>query len=128
MFRTGLAVLLSLLHASAPSPSPDERSRVMADEAAWEARGFDCDTVTTQEMRRRLRKAGVDIRGLDVDHIVPRSRGGANHPSNYRLLDSHVNRSIQARWDWAKCADVGAQCAEAVAVSRVCGTYRGSIP
>ena len=32
------------------------------------------------------------FRAFDVDHIVPQSRGGTNHPDNLQLLCSHCNR------------------------------------
>ena len=42
------------------------------------------------------RCAGCDtefpFRAFDVDHIVPQSRGGTNHPENLQLLCSHCNR------------------------------------
>ena len=42
------------------------------------------------------RCAGCDtefpFRAFDVDHIVPQSRGGTNHPDNLQLLCSHCNR------------------------------------
>lgn len=89
-------------------------------------RDLDCTPVSTQSWRRRLKKEGVDLTGLDVDHIVPRSKGGADHPLNYQLLDSSTNRSLGATWDLGKCASVGAaRCAAAMAVSSVCGDYPG---
>ncbi len=33
-----------------------------------------------------------EFRGLEVDHIVPRSRGGTDHRSNLQMLCSHCNR------------------------------------
>ena len=33
-----------------------------------------------------------EFRGLEVDHVVPRSRGGTDHRDNLQLLCSHCNR------------------------------------
>ncbi len=42
------------------------------------------------------RCAGCDtefpFRAFDIDHIIPQSRGGTNHPDNLQLLCSHCNR------------------------------------
>jgi hypothetical protein len=86
-----------------------------------------CERVSTADMRRILIAAGVNLVGMDIDHIVPRSLGGADHPSNYQVLDSSLNRSLGATWNREKCEMAGSQCADAVAVSRTCGWYRGPI-
>lgn len=85
-----------------------------------------CGRVSTAKYRRQLRANGIDLDGLDVDHIVPRKLGGADHPSNYQLLDSSLNRSLGATWNADKCAAAGVKiCAAAVAVSKLCGTFAG---
>jgi hypothetical protein len=86
-----------------------------------------CDKVSTAQYRAVLTSAGYNLAGMDVDHIVPRSLGGADNPANYQLLPSSVNRSLGAAWDRSKCEMVGPQCAKAVAVSRACGWFRGSV-
>ena len=91
-------------------------------------RDFSCAPVSTATFRRLLIAQGVDLAGLDVDHIVPHSLGGADHPGNYQLLPSSVNRSIGNQWDREKCLAVAERCAQAVAVSRKCGEYRGTLP
>lgn len=56
-----------------------------------------CDSrVSTRAFRARLRAQGVHLHGRDVDHIIPRSLGGPEHPANYQLLPSSLNRSLQA--------------------------------
>ncbi len=83
-----------------------------------------CSKVSTQSYRHDLAAKGENLAGRDVDHIVPRSLGGADHPSNYQVLSSHVNRSQGAWWGFDKCLSVGAiVCAAAVAVSVKCGSY-----
>lgn len=88
-----------------------------------------CEPVSTQTFRRRLEAQGQDIRGFDVDHIVPRALGGPDHPLNYQLLPAGTNRSLGADFGPAKCWLVGLlRCAAAVAVSRRCGSFRGAMP
>lgn len=84
------------------------------------------DGMSTSAFRRQLATEGVDIQGKDIDHIVPRSLGGADHPANYQLLSSSLNRSLGNQWGSEKCLAAGAQCAGAVAISRKCGSYAGS--
>lgn len=69
---------------------------------------------------------GVDLAGKDIDHIVPRSLGGADNPGNYRIISAHENRSLGATWNEEKCLAVGeTRCARAVATSHECGSLRG---
>lgn len=63
--------------------------------ATWDYAGHLCGTrMTTAKYRQDLRKKGIDLRGLDADHGLPRSKGGADHPLNYRMIDSSLNRSL----------------------------------
>ncbi len=48
----------------------------------------------TSAYRRELRAEGIDLEGRDVDHLWPRSLGGIDHPSNYEVIDSSLNRSL----------------------------------
>ena len=50
----------------------------------------------TTTFRRRLKADGVDLRGVDIDHVWPRHLGGVDHPLNYQRLDSSLNRSLGA--------------------------------
>lgn len=44
--------------------------------------------------RRAIAKYGKEaLKGKDVDHIVPLSKGGTNDPSNLRIVDRSKNRS-----------------------------------
>lgn len=90
-------------------------------------KSIDCGAgMSTSAFRRLLISQGQNLVGMDVDHIVPRSLGGADHPANYQLLPSSVNRSIGNQWDAEKCAATGGRCAGAVAISRRCGEFQGT--
>jgi hypothetical protein len=66
--------------------------------ATWDYAGHLCGTrMTTAQYRRSLRKQGVDLSGRDADHGLPRSRGGADHPLNFEMIDSGLNRSLGNR-------------------------------
>jgi hypothetical protein len=89
-------------------------------------RSFSCETMSTAAYRRVLIAQGFSLLGKDIDHIVPKALGGADHPSNYQVLDSSLNRSLGKTWNIEKCAMAGDErCAEAIAASTKCGTYRG---
>jgi len=63
--------------------------------AQWDFAGHLCATrMTTSQYRRMLRKDGIELEGLDADHGLPRSFGGADHPLNYRMIESSLNRSL----------------------------------
>jgi hypothetical protein len=82
--------------------------------------------MSTAAYRALLTARGIDLTGKDIDHIVPRSLGGADNPGNYQVLSASENRSLGATWNEAKCTSVGeARCARAVATSHECGTLRG---
>lgn len=53
-------------------------------------------TVSTRAFRARLRDEGVSLEGQDIDHVWPKALGGADHPLNYQVLDSSLNRSLGA--------------------------------
>ncbi|MCC6559207.1 MAG: HNH endonuclease [Polyangiaceae bacterium] len=58
--------------------------------------------MSTRKYRETLRAQGVDLDGKDIDHIIPRSRGGPDLPWNYNPLDASINRSLQANGMWWK--------------------------
>lgn len=65
-------------------------------------RGVCGRTVSTRQYRQTLRSQGMNLEGKDIDHIIPRSRGGPDMPWNYNPLDSSINRSLQANGMWWK--------------------------
>ena len=63
--------------------------------ASYDLAGHLCATrMSTSAFRRELREQGIDLTGLDVDHGLPYSRGGADHPLNFRMIESGLNRSL----------------------------------
>ena len=91
--------------------------------------GPDCRPMSAQQYRRQLEQQGVDLTGKDIDHIVPRSLGGADDVSNYQVLDQSLNRSLGATWGPDKCNLAGIpQCALAVAISHRCGAFTAPMP
>ena len=88
---------------------------------------IDCeDGMSTAAYRSVLAAQGKLLAGVDVDHIVPKSLGGADHPANYQLLPSATNRSLGNVWNEEKCLAAGEDaCARAVATSRTCGKLTG---
>ncbi|HAA57588.1 MAG TPA: hypothetical protein DCE42_22670 [Myxococcales bacterium] len=88
-----------------------------------------CMNITPRKYRLLLKAQGMDLTGKDIDHIVPLSKGGAQHPLNYRVLDASKNRSLQATWNIKKCLDAGkSNCLQAILVSKYCGSYKGNLP
>jgi hypothetical protein len=71
-------------------------SYIVVGAAAMDSVGLSqCDnTVSTAAYRRALRAEGLNIDGKDIDHLWPRSLGGADHPWNYQVLDASLNRSL----------------------------------
>lgn len=51
-------------------------------------------SATPGQYRKQLRQQGLDLDGLDTDHGLPKSKGGADHPLNYRMIESSLNRSL----------------------------------
>jgi hypothetical protein len=112
------AAVIDASHLDARNPRTARSSELSCD------RGM-----STADFRALLARQGRNLAGVDVDHIVPHALGGEDHPSNYQLLPSSLNRSLGATWNAEKCGLAGPQaCAEAVAVSRACGGYVGGIP
>lgn len=82
--------------------------------------------ISTAAFRVMLAARGVALDGMDIDHIVPRSLGGADHPDNYQVLPASVNRSIGNTWNEQKCFAVGSErCSKAITASRKCGSLKG---
>ncbi len=70
--------------------------------------------MSTARYRRRLESVGIDLAGKDIDHIFPKALGGPDHPWNYQVLESSVNRSLGADFGVAKCWNAGPKCVLAV--------------
>lgn len=51
--------------------------------------------VSTAQYRRQLKAQGVDLEGIDIDHVVAHAAGGPDRPWNYNPLPASINRSLQ---------------------------------
>ncbi len=78
-------------------------------------RGVCGPRVSTAQHRRALARAGVDLEGIDIDHIVARARGGPDQPWNYLPLEASINRSLGAGGLWWKLLNFPLQTLEALA-------------
>ena len=54
-----------------------------------------------------LKEEGLCLEGYEVDHIVPRSLGGADHPHNYALVTQRLNRQWAGDWTADKRHELG---------------------
>ena len=52
-----------------------------------------------QQARDRAKKDGTDVKGEDIDHKKPLSKGGTNKPSNLRSVSPSKNRSFSRNPD-----------------------------
>jgi hypothetical protein len=52
-----------------------------------------------------------DLSGYDIDHFLPRGRGGHDHPYNYFVMPAAANRGFGKDVTAAKAAYVGRQAA-----------------
>ena len=68
---------------------------IVAAASTWFLQGLCGPDVSTQSYRRELARDGVDLGGMDIDHIIARAHGGPNRPWNYMPLESGINRSLQ---------------------------------
>jgi hypothetical protein len=122
-WRWELYQLLVLVAAAVDARNLD---RFRALTGRTDVGSLDCDGgMSVAAFRALLLARGVDLTGKHIDHIVPLSRGGADHPANYRVIDSQRNLRWGNVWGPGKCHDAGKKCAGAIAISRKCGWYRG---
>lgn len=52
-------------------------------------------------------KAGYHLKTCQIDHILPRSIGGVDHPLNYFILPTEINRRWSGWWTREKRAYMG---------------------
>ena len=57
------------------------------------------DRAQRNAARAKLKKEGVDVRGKDVAHLQPISRGGNNNISNLAVQTKTKNRSFNRKKD-----------------------------
>lgn len=73
--------------------------------------------MTTRQYRQELATNGVDLSGKDIDHILPRSGGGVDHPWNYQAVEASLNRSWQDGHLFEKCLQNPTGFAKAVVIN-----------
>lgn len=56
---------------------------------------------------RQILGAHLALEGLEVDHIIPKSVGGWDHPRNYCLVPMDLNRAWYNNWNAEKRAALG---------------------
>lgn len=81
-------------------------------------RSTTCGGAMSTSKFRRLK--GIDDPGLHVDHRIPRSLGGADHPLNYRVISAHENLTCGAGCIDEKFVDDPAGTTAGVLVSLLC--------
>lgn len=79
-------------------------------------------TMTTKSVRSWLEKNGgfplgyqdanLCLADCDIDHILPNSVGGQNHPYNYVLLPKRLNSSFNGWWTAQKQVYIGKKTAK----------------
>lgn len=62
---------------------------------------------STRQVRRWLLEQGLELHTCDIDHIVPRSLGGVDHPHNYALVPRQLNRQWAGNWHAEKRRALG---------------------
>jgi hypothetical protein len=82
------------------------------------AEGFqEYGKMSTQEYRENLKNKGFDLNDLDIDHIIPKAKGGVDHPWNYQAVNSSLNRSWQDGALFQKCLHNPISFAKAVVIN-----------
>jgi hypothetical protein len=63
--------------------------------------------LSTQQVRTVLTGVGVPLDGKQIDHIIPKSVGGLDHPRNYCIVPDELNRAWANNWTADKRAILG---------------------
>lgn len=63
--------------------------------------------LSTQQVRAVLSGIGVPLGGKQIDHIIPKSVGGLDHPRNYCIVPIDLNRAWANNWTDEKRAVLG---------------------
>jgi 5-methylcytosine-specific restriction endonuclease McrA len=45
-----------------------------------------------QPIREAIKKTGVKLKNLEIDHIIPLADGGSDHPSNKQLIPKPAHK------------------------------------
>lgn len=69
--------------------------------ASYDYINFVCDTqISKESWRATVESGGHDLTGIDVDHIWPKSLGGADNSLNLQPMESGLNRSLGNGLGW----------------------------
>jgi hypothetical protein len=72
---------------------------------------------TTAEYRKSLDAQGMNLKDKDIDHIIPKAKGGVDHPWNYQAVSSSLNRAWQDGHLFEKCLNNPVAFAKAITVN-----------
>lgn len=74
--------------------SPNYKRNYKQEYATAASRGEIKGSMLRKRARRMMLKKGLVKPGQDVDHKRPLSKGGANKPSNFRVVSASANRGF----------------------------------
>ena len=110
-FEIGLLPVLRHLCVSSQAADPKSWSRAfdIAVERHGEAIGLPAAHGLNKVVLALFacREEGLDLQEYEIDHIVPRSVGGVDHPHNYAMVPRHLNRQWAGNWHAAKRSALG---------------------
>jgi hypothetical protein len=84
---------------SSPNYKRDLEQEYKTQKARGEVGGSDSPNAKRQRARRKALKMGMVKKGQDLDHKKPLSKGGSNHPKNWRATSPSANRSFPRNSD-----------------------------
>ena len=65
------------------------------------------DRISPQCVRSMLLGIGIDLKEKTIEHIIPRSMGGLDHPRNYCIVSDELSRAWAEDWSDDKRAILG---------------------
>jgi HNH endonuclease len=76
------------------------RLMLIADAATWTTSKFNFSPLKAF-FQPRMRGGGYELKteNIDIDHVIPKSMGGLDHPRNYVVMSRSLNRSFGADVD-----------------------------
>ena len=65
--------------------------------------------ITQDYIPAGYKQRGFRLEDLDIDHLLPTSLGGMDHPYNYNLVPKGINNEFGSLWTAEKLTYLGAQ-------------------